>query len=146
MVALLLYSCLCLYQINEGLVFRITQSSCVDTFPGLFLYLENNLIIKDKAGMWQCIAAVTSQVFKIFLNKKAEMVSVWLVCVCNNTDTVTVIAASVSVLHIDTSLGHNVSCISVFQKVNFKSFHSISQFHKFATCIPHSMPYTHTRP
>ncbi|KAK2176702.1 hypothetical protein NP493_644g02033 [Ridgeia piscesae] len=52
---------------------RITQSSCVDTFHGLFLYLENNMIIKDKAGMWQCIAAVTSKVFKIFLNKKAEM-------------------------------------------------------------------------
>ena len=109
-VALLLYLFLHLYQINHGLVFRITQSSCVDTFHGLFLYLENNMIIKDKAGMWQCIAAVTSKVFKIFLNKKAEMVSVWLVCVGNITDTSRFIpvAASVSVLHIDTSLGHNV--------------------------------------
>lgn len=55
--------------------FRIRHSEEGLAFHGLFQYLQDQSIIKDKAGMWQCIAAVADKTFKVFLEVKAEKVS-----------------------------------------------------------------------
>ena len=54
--------------------FRVTHSSNPKAFHGLFEYLEDNIIYKDKAGMWQCIHAVARIVFEKFLDRIAEKV------------------------------------------------------------------------
>ena len=57
---------------------RVTHSTDPKAFYGLFDYLEDNTIYKDKAGMWQCIRAVASIVFEKFLDRIAEKVSLLL--------------------------------------------------------------------
>ncbi|XP_033126679.1 phosphatidylinositol 4-kinase alpha-like [Anneissia japonica] len=52
---------------------RVTHSGDDCTFRGMFEYLEDKAIWKDKAGMWQCLLAVSDQVFKIFIDKMAKM-------------------------------------------------------------------------
>ena len=54
--------------------FRVTHSTDPKAFHGLFEYLEDNIIYKDKAGMWQCIHAVAGIVFEKFLDRMAEKV------------------------------------------------------------------------
>ena len=62
--------------------FRVTHSLDPKAFHGLFDYLEDNIIYKDKAGMWQCIRAVADIVFEKFLDRIAEKVSAsWLTVV-----------------------------------------------------------------
>eukprot|EP00106_Octopus_bimaculoides_P007153 XP_014774595.1 PREDICTED: phosphatidylinositol 4-kinase alpha-like isoform X3 [Octopus bimaculoides] len=51
---------------------RVTYSTDPLSFQGLFHYLEDNTIIKDKANMWQCLAAVSDKVFSKFLEVMAE--------------------------------------------------------------------------
>ncbi|XP_074644001.1 phosphatidylinositol 4-kinase alpha-like [Tubulanus polymorphus] len=65
---------LCIYLLS---VFRletlnVTHSNDPMTFHRLFLYLEDNTIMKDKAGMWHCIASVGDQMFKRFLDVMAQ--------------------------------------------------------------------------
>lgn len=55
---------------------RLQNSSSPDAFHGMFIYLEGTAILKDKAGMWQCISAVVMSAFRQYLERKAEMVSV----------------------------------------------------------------------
>ena len=55
--------------------FRVTHSTDPKAFHGLFDYLEDNIIYKDKAGMWQCIHAVAGIVFEKFLDRMAEKVN-----------------------------------------------------------------------
>ncbi|XP_077996530.1 phosphatidylinositol 4-kinase alpha-like [Glandiceps talaboti] len=47
---------------------RVQNSGDECSFHILFHYLQDKAIQKDKAGMWQSIAAVSDQVFKMFLN------------------------------------------------------------------------------
>ena len=47
-----------------------------NAFHGLFLYLEDKIIIKDKTEMWKCISVVANKAFDLFLNMKFEMVRV----------------------------------------------------------------------
>lgn len=55
---------------------RITHSHSSESFHGMFIYLEDSAIMKDKAGMWHCIAAVVQRAFRTYLNIKTEMVGV----------------------------------------------------------------------
>ncbi|CAH1801953.1 unnamed protein product [Owenia fusiformis] len=52
---------------------RVAHSPEKDAFHNIFHYLEDDTIIKDKAGMWQCILAVGDRAFKMFLNSMSEM-------------------------------------------------------------------------
>ena len=49
------------------------------SFHCIFNYLEDRTLQEDKTGMWQCLQAVTNQVFKTFLNVMAQRKrnSVW---------------------------------------------------------------------
>ncbi|KAL5017409.1 hypothetical protein ScPMuIL_006998 [Solemya velum] len=47
---------------------RVTYSTDMKAFHGMFNYLEDNTIIKDKARMWQCISTVADKVFSKFLD------------------------------------------------------------------------------
>ena len=60
--------------------FRVTHSTDPKAFHGLFEYLEDNIIYKDKAGMWQCIHAVAGIVFEKFLDRMAEKVCKFMAC------------------------------------------------------------------
>ncbi|KAK3587139.1 hypothetical protein CHS0354_006780 [Potamilus streckersoni] len=51
---------------------RVTHSCDPKAFYGLFTYLEDNVIYKDKSGMWQCIRAVADKTFEKFLEVTAE--------------------------------------------------------------------------
>ena len=53
---------------------RVTHSSDPEAFHGLFEYMDNNGIMKDKTHMWECIQAVTEKAFKLFLEVRAEKV------------------------------------------------------------------------
>ena len=55
--------------------FRISHSHTPEAFHGMFTYLEDTAIMKDKAGMWQCISAVVIRAFKLYLDLKMDMVS-----------------------------------------------------------------------
>ncbi len=65
-------------EVSQRLFSRITQSKDPAAFHGLFQYLEDKTIIADKAGMWQCIAAVADKAFKIFLGALSDMVQSFL--------------------------------------------------------------------
>jgi hypothetical protein len=65
----------CYRVIFTRIVVRVTNSSEPDAFHCLFDYLEDNTIIKDKAGMWSCIAAVAEKCFQLFLEVKKQNVS-----------------------------------------------------------------------
>lgn len=51
---------------------RVTFSTDPTSFQGLFHYLEDNTIIKDKANMWLCLSVVSHKVFEKFLDVMAE--------------------------------------------------------------------------
>ncbi|XP_060554504.1 phosphatidylinositol 4-kinase alpha-like isoform X3 [Ruditapes philippinarum] len=51
---------------------RVTNSDDPKAFHGLFRYLEDNVIHKDKAGMWFCIQAVADKTFDKFLDVTSE--------------------------------------------------------------------------
>ncbi|XP_053375288.1 phosphatidylinositol 4-kinase alpha-like [Mercenaria mercenaria] len=53
-------------------VLRVTHSDDPRAFHGLFRYLEDNVIHKDKAGMWFCIQAVADKTFEKFLDVASE--------------------------------------------------------------------------
>ena len=61
--------------LSSSHLYRITQSNDPRAFHNLFEYLENQVIIKDKASIWQVIAAIADKAFKIFLESKTQMVS-----------------------------------------------------------------------
>ena len=73
-----LYGCINFKHNSHNFDFRITQSKDPAAFHGLFQYLEDKTIIADKAGMWQCIAAVADKAFKIFLGALSDMVQSFL--------------------------------------------------------------------
>jgi len=54
---------------------RVLHSTEPTAFHGLFLYLEDNFIVKDKSEMWKCISVVAQKAFEMFLSVKAEKVS-----------------------------------------------------------------------
>ena len=54
---------------------RVLHSTETTAFHGLFLYLEDNFIVKDKSEMWKCISVVAQKAFEMFLSVKAEKVS-----------------------------------------------------------------------
>ncbi|XP_021377626.1 phosphatidylinositol 4-kinase alpha-like isoform X3 [Mizuhopecten yessoensis] len=51
---------------------RVQNSDYLSAFHGIFKYLEDNTIFKDKAGMWQCIVAVSDKVFDKLLDTLEE--------------------------------------------------------------------------
>ncbi|XP_052799861.1 phosphatidylinositol 4-kinase alpha-like isoform X2 [Mya arenaria] len=53
-------------------ILRVTHSKDSKAFHSLFCYLEDNIIFKDKAGMWQCIRAVANKAFEKFLDITIE--------------------------------------------------------------------------
>jgi len=53
---------------------RVLYSTEPTAFHGLFLYLEDNFIVKDKSEMWKCISVVAQKAFEMFLSVKAEKV------------------------------------------------------------------------
>jgi len=53
---------------------RVLHSTEPTAFHGLFLYLEDNFIVKDKSAMWKCISVVAQKAFEMFLGVKAEKV------------------------------------------------------------------------
>ena len=61
---------------------RITKSRDMATVQGLFQYLEDNTVIKDKAGMWTCIDAVANVAFRTFLKVKKSQVYSLSQCSC----------------------------------------------------------------
>ena len=54
---------------------RVLHSTEPTAFHGLFLYLEDRFIVKDKTEMWKCISVVAQKAFEMFLSIKAEKVS-----------------------------------------------------------------------
>ena len=48
----------------------MTHSSDRKSLEGLFEYLEDDTIIKDKAGMWKCIEAVAKKAFDLFMQHR----------------------------------------------------------------------------
>ncbi|XP_071946499.1 phosphatidylinositol 4-kinase alpha-like isoform X2 [Antedon mediterranea] len=52
---------------------RVMHTGDECTFRVMFEYLQDKAIWKDKAGMWQCLLAVSDQVFKIYIDKMANM-------------------------------------------------------------------------
>ncbi|XP_021339751.1 phosphatidylinositol 4-kinase alpha-like, partial [Mizuhopecten yessoensis] len=50
----------------------VQNSDYLSAFHGIFKYLEDNTIFKDKAGMWQCIVAVSDKVFDKLLDTLEE--------------------------------------------------------------------------
>ncbi|ESO97694.1 hypothetical protein LOTGIDRAFT_103639 [Lottia gigantea] len=55
---------LSVYKLEE---LRIMNSTDILAFHGLFEYLEDKTIFRDKDGMWQCILAVADKIFYRFL-------------------------------------------------------------------------------
>ena len=53
---------------------RVLHSTEPTAFHGLFLYLEDRFIVKDKSEMWKCIRVVAQKAFEMFLSVKAEQV------------------------------------------------------------------------
>ena len=53
---------------------RVLHSTEPTAFHGLFLYLEDRFIVKDKSEMWKCIRVVAQKAFEMFLSVKAEKV------------------------------------------------------------------------
>jgi len=53
---------------------RVLHSTEPTAFHGLFLYLEDRFILKDKSEMWKCISVVAQRAFDMFLSVKAEKV------------------------------------------------------------------------
>ncbi|KAK3083088.1 hypothetical protein FSP39_013642 [Pinctada imbricata] len=51
---------------------RLQHSMEKSALHGLFQYLEDTAIFKDKAGMWQCVAAVADKAFMGFLAAREE--------------------------------------------------------------------------
>ncbi|PVD31364.1 hypothetical protein C0Q70_06776 [Pomacea canaliculata] len=51
---------------------RIQYSSDPQAFHGLFKYLKNDVLIKDKDGMWTCVQAVAEKAFGNFLDLTAS--------------------------------------------------------------------------
>ncbi|XP_052243319.1 phosphatidylinositol 4-kinase alpha-like isoform X4 [Dreissena polymorpha] len=64
--------CTYLLSIYKLEMLRVTHSTDCKAFHGLFRYLEDNIIFKDKSGMWQCIAAVADKAFEKFLDITEE--------------------------------------------------------------------------
>lgn len=56
------------------LCLRVTNSLDVKHLEGLFEYLEEETIVKDKAGMYQCIEATVKKIFRIFVEAKEKQV------------------------------------------------------------------------
>ena len=54
---------------------RLLYSTEPTAFHGLFLYLEDRFIVKDKSEMWKCIRVVAQKAFEMFLSVKSEKVS-----------------------------------------------------------------------
>ena len=54
---------------------RVLHSTEPTAFHGLFLYLEDRFIVKDKSEMWKCIRVVALKAFEMFLSVKAEKVT-----------------------------------------------------------------------
>jgi len=53
---------------------RVLHSTEPTAFHGLFLYLEDRFIVKDKSEMWKCISVVAQKAFEMFLSVKNEKV------------------------------------------------------------------------
>ncbi|XP_041348000.1 phosphatidylinositol 4-kinase alpha-like [Gigantopelta aegis] len=51
---------------------RVTFSTDPCAFYGIFDYLEDRTLFKDKDGMWQCILSVADRIFEGFLDITAE--------------------------------------------------------------------------
>lgn len=65
----------CTYLLSVHRLETLRVSNAVPTsFAAVFSYLEDKAIIKDKAGMWQCLLASFDKVFDMFLDIKAKMV------------------------------------------------------------------------
>ena len=52
----------------------VLHSTEPTAFHGLFLYLEDRFIVKDKSEMWKCIRVVALKAFEMFLSVKSEKV------------------------------------------------------------------------
>ncbi|XP_030847458.1 phosphatidylinositol 4-kinase alpha isoform X1 [Strongylocentrotus purpuratus] len=64
----------CTYLLSVHRLETLRVSNAVPTsFAAVFSYLEDKAIIKDKAGMWQCLLASFDKVFDMFLDIKAKM-------------------------------------------------------------------------
>ncbi|XP_017495017.1 PREDICTED: phosphatidylinositol 4-kinase alpha-like, partial [Rhagoletis zephyria] len=48
-------------------VFRVETNFSLNPFYTIFQYLEDQYILKDKDGMWQCISFICEKIFKCFL-------------------------------------------------------------------------------
>nr|XP_006818688.1 PREDICTED: phosphatidylinositol 4-kinase alpha-like [Saccoglossus kowalevskii] len=58
----------CTYLLSVFRMETLRVQNLADDFHIMFRYLEDKAIQKDKAGMWQCLSAISDQVFKMFLN------------------------------------------------------------------------------
>lgn len=67
--------CVYLLSVLKLETLRVTHSSDARNLEGLFAYLEDDTIIKDKAGMIVCMEAVTKKAFDLFMKVKKEQVS-----------------------------------------------------------------------
>ncbi|XP_041457096.1 phosphatidylinositol 4-kinase alpha-like [Lytechinus variegatus] len=64
----------CTYLLSVHRLETLRVSNAIPTsFAAVFTYLEDKAIIKDKAGMWQCLLASFDKVFDMFLDIKAKM-------------------------------------------------------------------------
>ena len=67
-------SCAIRISVLRYCVCSVTHSSDRKSLEGLFEYLEDDTIIKDKAGMWKCIEAVAKKAFDLFIAVKKDQV------------------------------------------------------------------------
>jgi len=64
----------CCWYCHGCLCIRVLHSTEPTAFHGLFLYLEDRFIMKDKSEMWKCTRVVAQKAFEMFLCVKAEKV------------------------------------------------------------------------
>ncbi|CAG2236201.1 PI4KA [Mytilus edulis] len=64
--------CIYLLSVYRLETLRVEFSNDVESVQGLYMYLEESTIFKDKAGMWNCIRAVVDKAFDKFLEAMSE--------------------------------------------------------------------------